>query len=112
LWIWKKTIAAARLGFPIKSVCENPPINVTTFVSDAAGASLEWVNGISKNTTINGDRGAAAIGHENGHVKWVGDVRWPERLLKGQKSRQGKYFGSKSTTLETTVKSGNVVTGG
>jgi hypothetical protein len=101
LWIWKKTVAAARLGLPIRNVSENPPIDVIEFVSDAAGASLEWVDGTSKNTTVAGDRGAAAVGHENGHVVWVGDVRWPERLLKGLKNRQGKYFGSKSTTLET-----------
>jgi hypothetical protein len=74
---------------------------VLTFVSDAAGASLEWINGTSRNTTIVGDRGAAAVGYEKDQVNWVGDVRWPERLLIGQKSRHGKYFGSKSTTLET-----------
>jgi hypothetical protein len=30
LWTWKKTVAAARLGFPIRNVRENPPIDVIT----------------------------------------------------------------------------------
>jgi hypothetical protein len=101
LWTWKKAVAASRLGLPLRNVHENPPLDVLTFVSDAAGASLEWINGTSKNTTIVGDRGAAAVGYEKDQIKWVGDVRWPKHLLIGQKSKLGKYFGSKSTTLET-----------
>jgi hypothetical protein len=94
-------VAAARLGLPLRNVHENPPIDVLTFVSDAAGASLEWIDGTSRNTTITGDRGAAAVGYKQDQIYWVGEVRWPDRLLKGQKSRHGKYFGSKSATLET-----------
>jgi hypothetical protein len=99
LWVWKK--AAARTGLPLREVHENPPLDVLTFVSDAAGASLEWVDGKSKNTTIEGDRGVAAVQHVGDHITWVGVVRWPKHLLVGQKSKLGKYFGSKSTTLET-----------
>jgi hypothetical protein len=101
LWVWKKAVATARLGLPLRDVTDLPPIDVLTFVSDAAGASLEWINGESRNTTISGDRGAAAVRYKGEHIAWVGEVRWPDRLMKGQKNRKGKYFGSKSTTLET-----------
>ncbi len=101
LWIWKKTTAAARLGLPLRETFENPPIDVITFVSDAAGASLEWKAGICKNTSIAGDRGVAAIGYKGDQVNWIGTITWPTHLLIGQKSREGKYFGTKSTTLET-----------
>jgi hypothetical protein len=101
LWVWKKAVAAARLGLPLRNVHENPPIDVLTFVSDAAGASLEWIDGVSVNSTVKGDRGAAAVGYKKDRVFWVGEVRWPDRLLRSQRNRHGKYFGSKSTTLET-----------
>jgi hypothetical protein len=101
LWVWKKAVAAARLGLPLHEAHENPPLDVLTFVSDAAGASLEWVDGKSKNTTVEGDRGVAAVHHVGDIITWVGIVRWPKHLLVGQKSKLGKYFGSRSTTLET-----------
>ncbi len=72
-----------------------------TFVSDAAGASLEWIGGISKNVTVTGDPGVAAVGHEGDRINWIGEIRWPKHLLIGQKSCEGKYFGSKNATLET-----------
>jgi hypothetical protein len=66
LWVWKK--AAARTGLPLREAHENPPLDVLTFVSDAAGASLEWVDGKSKNTTVEGDRGVAAVQHVGDHI--------------------------------------------
>ncbi len=30
----------------------------------------------------------------------IGTLRWPDRLLIGQKSRNGSFFGTKSATLE------------
>ncbi len=70
-------------------------------MSDAAGAALEWRNGVCKNASKKGDRGVAAVGHHGDQIYWVSTVKWPEHLIVGQKSSSGAYFGSKSTTLET-----------
>jgi hypothetical protein len=59
LWIWKKVVSESRLGFPLGEIFENPPLKTVNFVSDAAGAALEWVDGVSKNVTKPGDRGVA-----------------------------------------------------
>jgi hypothetical protein len=76
-------------------------LGTVNFVSDAAGVALEWVNGISKNVTVDGDRGVASVGHGEGKILSVCVIKWPPRLLRGQKSSLGAYFSSKSTKLET-----------
>jgi hypothetical protein len=100
LWIWKKVVSESRLGFPLGEIFKNPPLGTVNFVSDAAGAALEWVEGISKNVTKPGDRGVASVGHKDGKITSVAILKWPVRLLVGQKSRNGAFFGSKSATLE------------
>jgi hypothetical protein len=85
---------------PLKNIFGNPPLGAVIFASDAAGAALEWENGVSKNKTVPGDRGVASVEHSGGLVRWVGTLKWPDHLLRGQKSRSGAYFGSKSATLE------------
>jgi hypothetical protein len=98
---WKKVVAASWLGFPLCNVSIEPPLDLVTFMSDAAGTALAWVDGVSKNVTIPGDRGVAAVGHTGADITSICILRWPDRLMIGQKSRSGSYFGSKSATLET-----------
>jgi hypothetical protein len=100
LWVWKKVVATSRLGFPLGEIFGAPPLGKISFVSDAAGAALQWVNGESKNLTIPGDRGVASVEHSGETPLSVTILKWPERLLTSQKSRTGKFFGSKSATLE------------
>jgi hypothetical protein len=76
-------------------------LETVNFVSDAAGVALEWERGISKNVTVDGDRGVASVGHRGGKILSVCVVKWPPRLLRSQKSSLGAFFGSKSATLET-----------
>jgi hypothetical protein len=54
----EKSDGGSQIGV---AIARNPPTDVLTFVSDAAGVSLEWVNGQSKNTIAAGDRGVTAV---------------------------------------------------
>ena len=100
LWIMKKFINAAQNGLPLGESRENPPIGVTKYTSDAAGASMTWFEGKSVNTTIEGERGVASVNFKNGQLRRAIVVKWPGKLITGWKSRNGKYFGTKSSTLE------------
>jgi hypothetical protein len=100
LWVWKKAVAASRLGLPRKEIFGNPPLGQVCFASDATGAALAWIDGISKNITVEGDRGVASVEHKGGKIMAVSTLKWPKGLLVGKKSRSGAYFGSKSATLE------------
>jgi hypothetical protein len=100
LWVWKKCIAESREGMPIKTVIDEPPLFPLTIISDAAGAALEWVNGKSVNKTIPNDRGVASIWYCGKQIQKTVLLTWPENLLNGDKSRNGTYFGTKSSTLE------------
>jgi hypothetical protein len=100
LWIWKKVINSARIGLPLCKTFERPTLFPLTFISDAAGAALEWEGNVCKNVTVPGDRGVAAVGFDEGGVTSVGIIRWPEKLLISKKGQGGKFFGSKSGTLE------------
>jgi hypothetical protein len=100
LWVWKKCIADSRQGYPIRRFVDEPPINLTTIISDAAGAALEWIGGKSVNKTIANDRGVASILYQGKKVLKTTTMSWPGNLLMGLKNRNGSYFGTKSGTLE------------
>jgi hypothetical protein len=100
LWVWKKAVATSRLGLPLREIFGNPPLGKVCFESDAAGAALAWIDGLSKNITVEGERGMASVEHKKGKIMAVSTLKWPKGLLVGMKSRSGAYFGSKSATLE------------
>jgi hypothetical protein len=100
LWIMKKFINAAQGGLPLGEGRENPPIKVVVYTSDAAGASLIWENGKSTNISVEGERGVASVRYRNGQLKRAIVLKWPGKLITGWKSRTGKHFGTKSSTLE------------
>jgi hypothetical protein len=101
LWVWKQAIAVSRLGLPLAETFDAPPLTKICFVSDAAGAALQWINGKWENVTTPEDRGVASVEHTDGTPLSLISLKWPKRLLTCQKSSTGKFFGSKSTTLET-----------
>jgi hypothetical protein len=100
LWIWLKVINGARGGLPLGDIMETPPLFPFTFISDAAGAALEWEGNVCKNRSVPNDRGVASVGFEGERVYTVAIVRWPFHLLTRDKSRGGSYMGAKSGTLE------------
>lgn len=101
LWVWKKAISGCKDGIPLIEIVGGPPLQTVEFLSDAAGASFEWKNGTCKNTTVDGDRGVASVGHKMGKPTSVVVLRWPQGLLTKSRTRTGGWFGSKSGTLET-----------
>ena len=101
LMFWANCIEAARSGLPLAAEPCGPPIVTKNFVSDAAGAAMEWDNGQWANHSIDGDRGVAAVGFDESGINFVGGTKWPMNLLRIRKDRNGKFFGSKSTFLET-----------
>jgi hypothetical protein len=100
LWVWKKAIASCRSGLPLGDLFEEPPLFCMEIISDAAGAALEWHEGKSFNRTKENDRGVASLRFCNGKADKVCTLTWPNILLCGAKSRNGSFFGTKSTTLE------------
>ena len=100
LWFMKKFINAAQNGLPLGENRENPPMGVVVYTSDAAGASLVWENGQSINTSVEGERGVASVRFKNNRLYRAIVLKWPGKLITGWKSRKGKHFGTKSSTLE------------
>jgi len=101
LQVWRSMILTAKAGLPLPDIPRGPPATTLKFVSDAAGAAFEWQGTVWKNVTENGERGAASIGFEDGEIYYCGTVRWPNDLMTNRKDCHGKFFGSKSTFLET-----------
>ncbi len=62
---------------------------------------MDWVDGRWKNCSESRDRGVASIGFDETGLTFAGGMRWPGELLKFWKDRNGKFFGTKSTILET-----------
>ena len=85
---------------PLGEILDNPPLETVVWISDAAGAAMERNGEAWVNKTVEGDRGVASLRYKGKRVRTVNVHRWPKTLLTGQKSRNGKYFGSKSCTLE------------
>ncbi len=52
IWVWEKCIADSRHGFPIRGFIDEPPNFPTTIISDAVGATLEWIDGKSVNKIL------------------------------------------------------------
>ncbi len=58
------------------------------------------MNGKSVNKTIPNDRGVASIWYCRKRIQKTVLLTWPENLLNSEKTRNGIYFGTKSSTLE------------
>ncbi len=76
------------------------PLSTLTFYSDAAGASFTLVNGERKFHS-NTHKGVACVGGTSKDDIWTWSrVSWPEKFLTEARDSEGKFYGSKSTTLE------------
>jgi len=101
LQVWRNMVLTAESGLPLPDIPRGPPARTLNFVSDAAGAAFEWQGAEWKNVTKIGDRGAASIGYQENGIFYCGTAKWPHGLMTNRRDCQGKFFGSKSTFLET-----------
>ena len=96
-----KAAYSSKLGLPIACEIGKPPLSVLTFYTDAAGASFS----ISKGKRVfhdQGERGLSCIGGTNLDDIWIwARLTWPVALLTELRDSSGKFFGCKSTTLES-----------
>jgi hypothetical protein len=93
-------VFSARRGIPLASRPGLPPLSAISFFSDAAGSKFTLVQGKRVNHNMPDDRGAACLLVEGDSVSWYSTIRWPLSLLNEAVDRDGKFFGSKTTTLE------------
>ena len=95
-----KVAESAILGLPIVDKVGQPGMAAITFYTDAAGASFSLTKG-QRHYHDNRGKGVACIGGTDLEDIWGWSrLTWPENLLTGQLDESGKYYGSKSTTLE------------
>jgi len=91
----------ARCDLPIP--CEQGyfPLSALHFYSDAAGAAFTMVNGQRK-VARELERGVACIGGTTEDDIWMwAKLRWPFEFIAEELDEYGKFYGSKSTTLES-----------
>ena len=95
-----KIAETARVALPIMSRPSDGPLTTLTFYSDAAGASFAMVEG-QRVFHSNDSKGVACIGGLDKDDIWVWTrLEWPEGFLTKTRDDTGKFYGSKSTTLE------------
>jgi hypothetical protein len=93
-------VATARRGLPIASRPGLPPLSVVSVYSDAAGSKFTMVKGNRIPLNAPEDRGAACMIVENESIAWYNTIKWPLSFLNNAVDKDGKFFGSKTTTLE------------
>jgi len=98
--ICAKIIRSAENGIPIAKRPGKPSLSCLSFVSDAAGSKFDLINGERKYHNIKGDRGIASTFWDNHKIVWYCRHSWSENLLESARDPRGKFFGSKTTTLE------------
>jgi hypothetical protein len=99
LWV-RKIIASIQIGLPLGEIFAEPPLFLLYFVLDAAGTTLEWIQRVRKIVTIPRDRGVASAGFTGQTMDSLGIMKWLRTLVARDKSREGKFFGTKNRTLE------------
>ena len=77
-----------------------PSLSTLIFYSDGAGASFSLSGGM-RVYHENENKGVSCIGGTSLDNIWIWTrLGWPEGFITGRKDENGKFFGSKSTTLE------------
>ena len=96
-----KMALSASQGLPLQARPAGLPLSTLTLYCDAAGASYTMVQG-QRQYHNNEFRGVACIAGDSldGALAWS-RLSWPEGFVTGQRDAAGKYFGSKTTTLES-----------
>jgi len=88
-------------GLPLPAEQSYFPLLALHFFTDAAGAAFTMVNGERK-VAKELERGVACVGGSNTDDIWFwSKIRWPFSFIADSRDEDGKYFGSKSTTLES-----------
>ncbi len=96
-----KIASSGKTGLPIPSRPCKEPLSTLNIYSDAAGASFSVVNGERVYHSNNG-KGVACIGGDDKDNIWAWSrLDWPEKFLISDRDGKGKFFGSKTTTLES-----------
>jgi len=99
--VCNRIVQSARKGLPLCKEPAGPSLESLVFYPDAAGCKFDMVQGERKNRNIVGDSGVACLLSKDKEVKWFCQVSWPMDFLEKEKDDLGKFFGSKTTTLET-----------
>ena len=100
LLVIAKIVHSAIEGLPIAEKPTQPSLSTLIFYSDAAGASFSLSGGM-RVYHENENKGVSCIGGTSLDDIWIWTrLGWPEGFITGRKDENGKFFGSKSTTLE------------
>ena len=71
------------------------------FYSDAAGSTFRMYRNKRINYNKIGDKGVVCLSIQNNtHVWWWSKIVWPLKLLNDLQDHKGRYYGSKTDTLE------------
>ena len=101
LLVIAKVAESAKKGLPIADPIAMPYLAALTFYTDAAGASFTMCGGkifFHDNT----GRGVACVAGTSLEDVWGWTrISWPETFLQQVKDDKGRFFGCKSSTLES-----------
>ena len=96
-----KVAESSKFGLPVAESVRMPTLAALTFYTDAAGASFSMRNG-NRVFHNNSGKGVACVAGSELHNIWGWmRISWPEQLLTELKDEKGRFFGCKSTTLES-----------
>ena len=101
LLVIAKVAESTKKGLPIADQVAMPTLAALTFYTDAAGASFTMCGG-KRIFHDNTGRGVACVAGTSLEDMWGWTrISWPETLLQQAKDEKGRFFGCKSTTLES-----------
>ena len=101
LLVIAKVAESTKKGLPIADQVAMPTLAALTFYTDAAGASFTMCGG-KRFFHDNAGRGVACVAGTSLEDMWGWTrISWPETLLQQAKDEKGRFFGCKSTTLES-----------
>jgi len=95
-----RILETAKLGLPLHKMASGPALGAVTFFSDAAGCKFDMKNGERVCCNEKGKRGVACLSMSDGSVDWSCTLIWPVFFLEEARDEKGRFFGSKTTTLE------------
>jgi len=95
-----QALMSAKKGLPLHKEPRGPTLGTLVFYSDAAGCKFDMIQG--KRVCCNGEdkRGVACLELSNEEVKWYTTLTWPRKFLEEDRDEKGKFYGSKTSTLE------------
>jgi len=98
--ICARILESAKLGLPLHKMPSGPALGAKTFFSDAAGCKFDMKNGERVCCNEKGKREVACLSMTDDSVDWSCTFIWPVFFLEEARDEKGRFFGSKTTTLE------------